>query len=66
MKKILVLLFCVVGIFATTSLQQIINQAKAGSKIELPQGIFMGNILIDKPLIIIGQGKKTIIQGETV
>ena len=64
MKKFLILLFCAIGVFAATSLQQIINQAKAGSKIELPQGVFRGNILIDKPLMIIGQGKSTVIQGD--
>jgi nitrous oxidase accessory protein len=64
MKKFLIFFGLYMVVFASTSLQQIIDQAKPGSKIELPDGIFNGNIVIEKPLIIIGQGKKTIIQGD--
>ncbi len=45
------------------SLQAVIDRVKAGSKIELPEGVFNGDIVIDKPLIIIGKGKGTIIRG---
>ena len=46
------------------NLQKVIDQAKAGSKIELPAGVFEGNIVIKKPLMLVGQGAKTIIKGD--
>lgn len=49
-------------LYASQSLKQIIKQAKAGSKIELPSGHFKGPIVIDKPLILTGIGKKSIIE----
>ena len=62
-KVVLVLAFSTISLFAIT-LQEVINKAKAGSKIELPEGVFEGNIVIDKPLMIIGKGEKTVIKGE--
>ena len=45
-------------------LQDVIDKAAAGSKIELPKGVFKGAIVIDKPLMIVGEGNSTIIDGE--
>ncbi len=57
---------CILGtfLFANQSLINIIKQAKPYSKIELPVGVFKGPILIDKPIILIGAGKKSIIQND--
>jgi nitrous oxidase accessory protein len=45
-------------------LQQLIDKTPPGSKIQLPKGIFRGNLVIDKPLILAGQGEGTIIRGD--
>jgi len=65
MKKIILFLFCFVisGLFAG-KLQSIIDRADPGSKIVLPVGVFKGTIHITKPLILEGQGKGTVIDGE--
>ncbi len=39
-------------------------QANPGSKVELPKGIFKGPITIDKPLILTGTGKESIIEND--
>ncbi len=49
---------------ANQTLRQIIAQAKAGSKIELPKGVFKGPITIDKPLILTGIGRQSVIEGD--
>ena len=63
MKIVLSIVLFSIFSFAV-SLQEVIDSAKAGSKIELPQGIFNGNIVINKPLILTGQKDKTIIKGD--
>ncbi len=45
-------------------LQNAIDAAKPGSKLELPAGVYRGNIVIDKPLIIDGKDQKAIIEGD--
>jgi nitrous oxidase accessory protein len=45
-------------------LQDAIDGAKEGSKLDLPEGTYVGNIVIDKPLIIDGKNQKAIIQGD--
>ncbi|MRI58419.1 MAG: nitrous oxide reductase family maturation protein NosD [Epsilonproteobacteria bacterium] len=62
-EAILLLALSSATLFANL-LQEAIDKAPAGSKIELPEGLFRGSILIDKPLIIVGQGAKTVIDGE--
>lgn len=47
-------------------LQDAIDNAPAGSKIELPAGVYKGNIVIDKPLIIDGINQKAVIYGDGV
>ncbi|WP_331775416.1 nitrous oxide reductase family maturation protein NosD [Sulfurospirillum sp. 1612] len=66
MKKILffITLFCTLSLFADQSINHIIAHAQAGSKITLPKGVFRGPIVIDKPLILEGSGKESIIQGD--
>ncbi len=63
MKSIaLFLLF--IGISFSQSLQSYIDKVKEGSKLELPKGVFKGNIIINKPLMIVGQKGKTVIRGD--
>ncbi len=45
-------------------LQDAINNAPSGSKLDLPPGLYKGNITIDKPLIIDGKNRKAIIEGD--
>ena len=49
---------------ANNVLQEAIDHAKAGSRLELPAGVYHGNIVIDKPLIIDGKDQKAIVEGE--
>ena len=51
-------------LFANNLLQEAIDEAKPGSRLELPAGIYHGNILIDKPLIIDGKDQEAIIEGD--
>ncbi len=61
--RLLVALFF--ALFAcANSLQDVINKAKSGSKLQLPKGVFKGNIVINKPLILEGRGRDTVIRGD--
>ncbi len=61
MKKWLLFL-CSLQLFANP-LQDAIDRAKPFSTIELDEGVYEGNIIINKPLNIVGKnGKKVIIQ----
>jgi len=51
-------------LMANNVLQEAIDHAKAGSRLELPAGIYRGNIVIDKPLIIDGKDQKAVIEGD--
>jgi nitrous oxidase accessory protein len=51
-------------LWSANALQEAIDKAKPGSKLELPAGIYRGNIVIDKPLIIDGKDQKAIIEGD--
>ncbi len=62
MKTVSLLVSLVLTLFAT-DLQAVIDKVAAGSKIELPKGRFKGPIVIDKPLILVGQGEETVIDG---
>ncbi len=64
MKSLLIGLLIMSSVFAQNILQNVIDKAKEGSKIELPKGVFKGNIVVDKPLMIVGKGKDTVIEGE--
>ena len=61
--KTLILLFITVFLNASI-LQDAINSAKSGSKLELPSGVYKGNIIINKPLILDGKNQKAIIEGD--
>lgn len=63
MKKVLCFLFFTTYILSNT-LQDAIDKAPSGSKLLLDDGIYRGNIVIDKPLIIEGKNSKTYIIGD--
>ncbi len=63
MIKVFVLFFLTLSLHANV-LQDAIDQAKEGSKLELPAGVYEGNIVIDKPLIIDGKNQKAVIKGD--
>ncbi len=62
MKVLLLLLFSL--LLEANLLQDAIDNAPKGSKLELPKGIYTGNIMIDKPLMIVGDNQETIIEGD--
>ncbi len=64
MKWLYLILISSLPLFATNVLQEAINKAKAGSLLELPAGVYKGNITIDKPIIIDGKNQKAIIEGD--
>ncbi len=62
--KIIALFLLFISISFSQSLQSYIDKVKEGSKLELPKGVFKGNIIINKPLMIVGQKGKTVIRGD--
>jgi len=59
-----IILLCV-GLFLNASiLQKAIDDAKSGSKLTLQSGIYEGNLIIDKPLILEGENQNTVIKGD--
>jgi len=62
MKAAVLLLFALS--LTANVLQDAIDNAPKGSKLELPEGTYKGNIIIDKPLIIDGKNQKAIIEGD--
>ena len=65
MRKAVAAMTMAVGLLASNPLQEAIDRADAGSRLELPAGDFHGNIVIDKPLVIDGvDPKKTRIVGD--
>ena len=61
--KALICIFFAVSLYANV-LQDAIDNAQKGSKLELPAGVYKGNIVINKPLIIDGKNQKAIIEGD--
>lgn len=65
--KFFAILFLISAFYASAldaqTLQSVIDNAEAGSAIELPAGRFYGPITIRKPLILKGQGAATVIDG---
>jgi len=51
-------------LFANNVLQKAIDDAEAGSLLELPAGVYKGNIVINKPIIIDGKDQKAVIEGD--
>jgi nitrous oxidase accessory protein len=64
MFKIIVLSFLIVDLLSSNILQDAIDKAPSGSILKLPNGIYKGQITINKPITIIGVGDKVIIDGE--
>ncbi len=62
--KLIALFLLFISISFSQSLQSYIDKVKEGSKLELPKGVFKGNIIINKPLMIVGQKGKTVIRGD--
>ncbi len=63
MTKAALLLLFSLSLYANL-LQEAIDKAPRGSKLELPEGIYRGNVVIDKPLIIDGKNQKAIVEGD--
>ena len=64
MIKFFITLVLLLATLYANALQDAIDNAPAGSILKLPSGVYKGNIVIDKPLSIIGNGKNVIIDGE--
>ncbi len=64
MKILSMILLFIIQLQATNLLQEAIDNAAEGSLLELPEGVYKGNIIIDKPLIIDGKNQKAIIEGD--
>jgi len=58
------LLLAPFSLLCASVLQEAIDKAAPGSRLELPAGIYRGNIIIDKPLIIDGRDQKAVIEGD--
>jgi len=63
MKKLLPLLFTFFYSLIASPLQNAIDNAKAGSILKLNDGKYVGNIVIKKPITILGVGKNVILDG---
>lgn len=64
MKRLLILLIFTISTLNANLLQEAINKAPANSVLKLPNGVYKGNITINKPITILAKGNKVIIQGE--
>lgn len=64
MKKLLLLFIFSMSFLNANILQKAIDNAPINSILKLPDGIYYGNIQINKPLTIIAKDNNVIIQGE--
>ena len=64
MIKFFIISFLLSIVLSANALQEAIDNAPAGSILKLPAGVYKGNILIDKPISIIGNEEGVIIDGE--
>ncbi|WP_201352676.1 nitrous oxide reductase family maturation protein NosD [Hydrogenimonas urashimensis] len=64
MRKAVMMMATAAGLMAANVLQEAIDHAEPGSRLELPAGEYHGNIFIDKPLIIDGVDQKAKIVGD--
>lgn len=63
--KFKLLLFCALNLTVFASpLQDAINAAEPGDTLRLNDGLYEGNIIVDKPLTIIGKGENAVIRGD--
>nr|WP_321265966.1 nitrous oxide reductase family maturation protein NosD [uncultured Sulfurimonas sp.] len=65
MRKLLILTFFVSSLYSNI-LQKTIDSAPDGATLKLPSGIYEGNIIINKPLNIIGNTDNVIINGNGI
>ncbi len=64
LKNLGIVIFIYNILFANNILQEAIDKAPAGSILKLPQGVYKGNIVIKKPITIVGQTNNVIIDGQ--
>jgi len=64
MVKTLLLFLTIIILSPANILQEAIDKAPAGATLKLPSGIYRGNIVIDKPLTLLGTEKNVIIKGD--
>ena len=62
-KFLFILLLSLLSFASANVLQEAIDNAPAGSILKLPAGVYKGNVVIDKPLSIIGKEDGVIIDG---
>jgi len=65
MFRILLLSFTLFIFASANILQESIDNAPAGATLKLPDGIYQGNIVINKALTILGKGNNVHIEGES-
>jgi len=63
LKIVITFSFLFINILNANILQEAIDNAKAGSILKLPAGVYKGNIVINKPITIIGKEDGVIIDG---
>ncbi len=61
--KFIIFIFLLSSTLVANMLQEAIDKAPSGSILKLPAGVYKGNIVINKPLSIIGKEKGVIIDG---
>ncbi len=64
MKKFILLFIALTALLNANVLQNAINNAKDGAVLKLSSGVYDGNIIIDKPISIIGKEDGVIIKGD--
>ena len=57
-------MIALLSLASANRLQEAIDQAPSGARLELPAGVYKGNIVINKPLILDGKNQKAIIEGD--
>ncbi len=66
LKLLLLISILVSSILHANILQEAIDKAPSGSILKLPRGVYKGNIIIDKPLTIIGKEDGVVIDAENL
>ena len=62
-KFLFIILLSLFSFASANVLQEAIDNAPAGSILKLPAGVYKGNIVINKPLSIIGNEDGVILDG---
>jgi len=65
-KKLILFIFISILSLNAQSLQEVLNSAPIGATLKLPNGIYKGKIIINKPVTIIGMGNNVIIKGDDI